>query len=405
MSSEAAGALERPRPLPRALVVVGIVVLAFNLRPAAISVGPLLDEVSSGLGMGAAATALLTTLPVLSFATLGALAPRIARAAGLHRSTLAALVLVVVGLWLRTTVASQALFLLLSFLALGGMAVANVLLPSLVKLHFPHRVGLMTSLYSTALAVGITCSSVLTVPIAEAGAELDWRRGLVAWALTAAVAVVPWLALARHDAHAEEPDRSLGSGAVARTRLGWVMAVFFGLQSLQAYSIFGWMATIYRDAGSSAHEAGLLLGLVTGISIPLSLVIPWLTARVEHKGLLLTAIMACYPIGYVGLLVSPSAGAPLWALALGAGTCTFPFILTLIALKARTPAGTAALSAFTQSAGYLIAAVGPFGVGVLHAASGGWTVPIVVLLALCVPQYLLGLVAARPSLVEDELST
>ena len=63
---------------------------------------------------------------------------------------------------------------------------------------------------------------------------------------------------------------------MARTRLGWLMALFFGLQSLQAYSIFGWFAELYRDAGFSAHTAGLLLGVITGVSIPLSILIPWL---------------------------------------------------------------------------------------------------------------------------------
>lgn len=387
----------------RILVVVGIVVLAFNLRPAAVSVGPILDEVSAGLNMSSAATSLLTSLPVLSFATMGALAPRIARTVGLHRSTLFSLLLVVVGLFARAHAGGSAAFLLLSFVALAGMAVANVLLPSLVKLHFPDRIGLMTALYSTSLAIGLTSASVFTVPIAEHGGELDWRRGLVAWAFTAAIAVLPWIALVRHDAMMETPARSIGTADVARTRLGWVMAVFFGLQSLQAYSIFGWMAKVFRDAGFSAHDAGLLLGLITGISIPLSFLIPTLTGRVKDQRVLLTVIMAFYPIGYLGLIIAPETVPWFWALAIGAGTCTFPFILTLIGLRARTPGGTAALSAFTQSAGYLIAVVGPFGVGALHAATDGWTVPLTVLLVLCVPQYLVGLMASRPAYVEDQL--
>jgi MFS transporter, CP family, cyanate transporter len=284
-----------------------------------------------------------------------------------------------------------------------------VLLPSLVKLHFPDRVGLLTSLYSTFLALGLTSASVLTVPIAQRGTAddgtgLDWRLGLVAWALTAAVAVLPWVALVRHDRRATDAPRHLGLGEVARTRIGWLMAVFFGLQSLQAYVVFGWFAQLYRDAGFSASTAGLLLGVATGISIPLSFLVPSLTARARDPRRLLTVIMACYPVGYLGLLLAPVGGAWIWALAVGAGTSTFPFILTLIGLRARTPAGTAALSGFTQSVGYLISVVGPFGVGVLHDATGGWTVPVWVLLAVCVPQYVVGVLASRPTYVEDELS-
>ena len=392
--------------LQRGLVVVGIAVLAFNLRPAAVSVGPVLDEIRHGLGLNAAETGLLTALPVLSFAIFGALAPRFARIIGMHRVTLLALGAVAVGLWLRSQAHSGVAFLLLSFLSLAGMAVANVVLPSLVKLHFPDRVGLLTSLYSTFLAIGLTSASVLTVPISEAGSDsatIDWRLGLGTWAATAAVAALPWLALVRHDRKEVGEPRHLRLTEVARTRIGWVMALFFGLQSLQAYVIFGWFAKLYRDAGFSASTAGLLLGVATGISIPLSFVIPSLTVRVRDQRVLLTAIMACYPVGYVGLLVAPVGGAWLWAVAVGTGTCTFPFILTLIGLRAHTAEGTAVLSGFTQSVGYLVSVAGPFGVGILHDATGGWTVPLWVLIGLCVPQYLLGLVASRPAYLEDQL--
>jgi len=359
--------------------------------------------------MGAAATALLTTLPVLSFATLGALAPRFARRVGMHRATLVALVALVAGLWLRSQSDHGPPFLLLSFLSLAGMAVANVLLPSLVKLHFPDRVGLLTSLYSTFLALGLTSASVLTVPIADHGAEageaLDWRLGIAAWALTAAIAVLPWLGLLRHDRRQDPEPHRFGLDDVARTRIGWAMAVFFGLQSLQAYVIFGWVAKVYRDAGFSASTAGLLLGVATAVSIPLSFAIPSLTARIRDPRLLLTAVMGCYPVGYLGLMLAPVGGAWVWAVALGIGTCTFPFILTLIGLRARTPAGTAALSGFTQSVGYLISVVGPFGIGLLHEATGGWTVPLSTLLALSVPQYLVGLIASKPAYLEDQLAS
>ena len=389
----------------RAIVVLGIVVLAFNLRPAAVSVGPVLDEVSDGLGMRGWETSLLTSLPVLSFATVGALAPRIARTVGLHRSTMAALLLVTGGLAVRVQVDAPWAFLVLSFVGLAGMAVANVLLPSLVKLHFPDRVGLLTAVYSTGLAIGLTSASVLTVPFSDRGSgPLDWRHGLGVWAVTAAVAALPWIALVRHDRKMEEPTSPITTGAVARTRTGRLMALAFGLQSLQAYSIFGWLAQVFRDSGHSAHAAGLLLGITTAISIPLSFVIPAQTARVKDQRVLLTAIMVFYPIGYVGLLAAPGNVGWLWAATLGVGTCTFPFILTLIGLRARTPEGTAALSGFTQSVGYLIAVVGPFGVGALHDATDGWTVPLLVLLGLTLPQYLIGLLIARPTYVEDELA-
>jgi len=384
------------------LVVVGIVVLAFNLRPAAVSVGPVLHETTHGLGMSPVTAGVLTTLPVLAFAAFGALAPWLARSVGTHKVTLLALLAAVAGLGLRAVCTDQVLFLVLSLLALAGMATANVLLPSLVKLHFPRRVGLMTSVYTTSLAVGLTLASVATVPVSDATGT--WRWGLGVWAATALVAALPWLGLLRHDGPLAGARRGITLGAVARTRLGWTMAAFFGLQSLQAYSVFGWFAQVYRDAGFSAATAGLLLGVITAISIPLSFWLPSLAARQRNQTVLVAVLMACYPVGYVGLLVAPVAGAWVWAAFIGAGASVFPVILTLIGLRARTPEGTAALSGFTQSVGYLVAAIGPFGMGFLYDLTGGWTVPLVALLVLMVPQTVAGLVVSRPSYLEDQLA-
>ena len=385
----------------RILVVVGIVVLAFNLRPAAVSVGPVLPEITAGLGMSPTTAGVLTTLPVLAFAGFGAAAPGLARVLGLHRITLLALLAVVLGLLLRSRTGNVPLFLLLSMVAVAGMATANVLLPSLVKLHFPHRIGLLTSVYTTSLAVGVTLASVLTVPISEQFGS--WRWGLFAWALTALVAALPWIGLLRHDRTPEVERHEISLGDVARTRLGWGMAMFFGLQSLQAYSVFGWFAQVYRDAGFSPGTAGLLLGVITAISIPLSFSLPAWAARMEKQTWLITGLIACYPIGYLGLIVAPVAGAWVWAVFVGVACSVFPVVLTLIGLRARTSQGTAALSGFTQAVGYLVAAIGPFGVGVLYDVTGGWTVPLVALLILAVPQLVAGLVVARPSYIEDFL--
>lgn len=391
--------------LQRILVVVGIVLVAFNLRPAVVSVGPVLEEISSGLGMAPAETGLLTALPVLAFAIVGALAPRTARALGVHRVTLIAILAIVAGLAARAWVHQSWLFLLLSLLSLSGIASANVLMPTLVKLHFPDGVGRFTAVYSTAMAVGVTTSSVLTVPVAQTGSGLDWRRGLFVWALTAAVATLPWLSLIRRDRQERAQQGPIGARDVLRTRLGWAMALFFGLQSLQFYSVVGWFADLYRDAGFDAHTAGLLLGVITVMSIPLSWLVPNLTERLPDPRWLLTALMLCYPVGYAGLAVAPHSGAWLWAVFVGIAACTFPLALTLIGLRARTPAGTAVLSGTTQSVGYLVAVIGPFGMGVLHDATGSWTVPLLVLIGISVPQWLFGMSVSRPRYLEDELPT
>ena len=380
-------------------MVVGIVAVAFNLRPALVSIGPVLAELTAELGMSPTAAGLLTTLPALAFATFGVLAPGVAARMGVHRVTLLSLLAMVTGLALRARAESSPSFLLLSVLALAGMAAANVLLPSLVKLHFPHRIGLLTSVYTTALALGLSLASVLTVPVSEAAGS--WRAGIGVWALTALVAAAPWVLLPRHDRALDRTRSTITLGQVGRTGLGWAMALFFGLQSLQAYSIFGWFAQVYRDAGFSAATAGLLLGVITAVSIPLSFVMPSLTVRLRSPAPLICGLVLLYPIGYGGLILAPVAGAWAWAVLIGAATSVFPVALTLIGLRARTSAGTAALSGFTQGAGYVVASTGPFTVGLLHDLTDGWTVPLLALIALAVPQLVTGLLVSRRRYVED----
>ncbi len=390
-------------PRTRALVVIGIVLLSFNLRTAAVSVGPVLAEISESLGLSGAESGLLTSLPVLAFAGFGALTPRLAHRIGPHRLTLIAVLAATAGLFGRSLVDAAWPFLALSLLALSGMAAANVLLPSLVKRHFPDRIGLITAVYSTTMAVGLTAASVFTVPIAENYG--GWRIGLAGWGVLAVAAIIPWIGLVAHDRpDGDDPPATISMAAVARTRLGWLMALFFGVQSLQAYAVFGWFPNLYRSVGFSASDAGLLLGAITGIGIPLSFVVPALTARDRVRLPMLWVLGGSYLIGYTGLLLAPAQGAWLWALLVGIGTTTFPMILTLIGLRARTAAGTAALSGFTQSVGYLIAAPGPFLIGVLHDLTDGWTVPLLTLIALAVVLIWTGALVSRPDAIEDRVA-
>jgi CP family cyanate transporter-like MFS transporter len=384
-------------------VLVGLILLSLNLRPAAVSVGPVLSEVRAGLGMNAATAGLLTSLPVLAFALFGALAPYLASRLGLHRIALLALLCVVVGLGTRVLVDHELPFLALSMLALSGMAVANVVLPSLVKLHFPDRIGLVTAIYSTALSTGLTAALMFTVPLSHALG--GWRDGLGVWAVVALVAAVPWLGLISHDRHVARPERTITYLDVLRTPLGKAMAVFFAFQSLQAYVCFGWFATLWRDAGFSATQAGLLVGLLAATAIPLSLWAPTKLARSPDPRSLLFAIMACYFVGYVGLMVAPHPLAIVWARFVGAGTTTFPLILVLVGLRARTPEGTAALSGVTQSLGYLVAATGPFTIGALYDATDGWTWPLTLLIVLVLPLFAVAAYVARPMYVEDQLTS
>jgi CP family cyanate transporter-like MFS transporter len=182
------------------------------------------------------------------------------------------------------------------------------------------------------------------------------------------------------------------------------MAVYFGLQSLSGYATMGWLARMFRDAGFSPEAAGWLLAGVPLFGMPVALLMPTLaTRRANPKGLVLF-LAAAMIASYLGLALSPHNGAVLWVALLAVGQAAFPFALTMIGIRARTPNGIVALSAFSQSVGYLIAALGPLAVGVLYGLTGGWMLPLGFLIAAAVAQGVVGVVISRPRYVEDEVS-
>ncbi|MFG2130040.1 CynX/NimT family MFS transporter [Streptomyces sp. NPDC048751] len=401
-----AGAPSATRAWVTRLLVIGIVLSALNLRPAITSLGALLEEVRDGLGMSGSVAGLLTSVPPLCFAVFGVTAPRLARRFGPGAVVCAGMVAITAGLLIRPYVGGTAGFLAASALALMGIAVSNVLMPVIVKRWFPDRVGSMTGLYSMALALGTSAAAAVTVPLTQALGG-SWQPGLAVWAALAALAVVPWVPFVRQrgaEAATRAPAREEPSAGlrVTRSRTAWALAVFFGLQATAAYITMGWMAQIFRDAGVPAGTAGLLLAVTMVMGVPLAFVIPRVAARLPHQGPIVLVLGVCGLAGYAGLYLAPAGGAWAWAVLLGVANCAFPLALTMVGMRARTGAGVAQLSAFAQSAGYLISIPGPLLVGVLYQHSGGWGLPIALMSALMVPQMVVGVLAGRDRTVEDE---
>ncbi|MCT9931029.1 MFS transporter [Planotetraspora sp. A-T 1434] len=381
------------------LIAAGITLAALNLRTAVTSVGPVLDQVTAGLGMSGAAIGLLTTLPVLCFAVFGAVTPALARRMGEHRLLLGALILLGAGLALRSLVGTAEVFLAASVVALAGGAIGNVVIPTLIKRHFPRRAGTMTTVYSTALALGTMVAAAATVPI-ERAADGNWHVALGVWAALAAVAAIPWLALSRSEPERRNTLVQTGRGGLMRSRLAWAMAGYFGSQSIIAYVMFGWLPEVLRDHGYTSGQAGLVLAVFTGLGVPTSLVVPALSARMSDQRPLVLGFVALYAAGFAGLLTGHVLW--VWSVAVSLGMGSFPLALSLLALRTRTSEATAALSAFGQSTGYLIAGAGPLVFGLLYQVSGGWALPFGLLFAAVAAQALTGWYVGAPRALEDE---
>jgi CP family cyanate transporter-like MFS transporter len=384
------------------ILLAAVVLVSVNLRPGASSLGPVLEEVSDGLGMSAGVAGALTGLPGLCFGVVGALAVGFARRVGMTVGIATGLVAVAGGLLLRVTTDSVGLFLVLTVVALAGMAVGNVLVPAWIKVH-GHAVVLMT-VYGTGLVVGGTLGPLLTAPITEAAGS--WRIGLGVWGVLVLLALPLWIFLAVRE-HRAPTDHQVSadapSGRVVHSPTAIALTVLFGVQSMHAYVQFGWLPQIYRDAGLSASSAGALQALLSAVGIAGALVMPTVIARNHGLRPLGLSFGVLLTLGYAGLLVAPATVPWIWALLLGFSGLAFPTAIALITARTRHPSVTAQLSGFVQPVGYALAALGPFLVGLLHDATGDWDLVLVLLSLTGVPLAFAGYRVARQTFVDDEI--
>jgi CP family cyanate transporter-like MFS transporter len=394
-----------PSPPARHPVLLGfaIALVAANLRPALASVGPVLTDLRADLGLSGTAAALLTAVPVICLGAVAATAPGLARRWGMEPVVAAVLGVLVAALLLRVTDGAVVLFAG-TIVASGAIAVANVLLPAVIKRDFPAGSGAMMGVYTMALSGSAAVAAGSTVPIGDA-VGLGWRGALGAWAAPAAVALVAWLPFAR--AHTPPPaagENPPGGPArsLLRDGLAWNVTLFFGLQALSFYAVLAWLPSIYRDHGYSPAAAGLLLSVSAIMQIPITLVLPGIAGRLADQRLLATVATLLTAAGLAGILLAPTAAPYLWMIVLGTGQgATFALGLTMFVLRARSTASTARLSAMAQTFGYLVAAGGPLLVGAVHDAAGSWTPALVLLLVLIVPQLVTGVIAGRARYVDS----
>lgn len=376
------------------LLAVAVVLTALNLRPAVTSIAPLLGDMRTDLGTTATWAGLLTTLPALCFAAAGLAAPRLSARYGLGRVISLALVTLTVGLALRT-VDGPHVVLAATLVACAGIALVNVLIPVVIKGSFPTRVGLMTGIYTAALqgggALGSAVTPVIEIPLG------GWRIALAVWAVVAVIAFAAWLPAARRHrgAWAQTAAPRGAQRSLLRSPLAWTITLFFGCQAFLAYIVMGWLPQVFIDNGISKTSAGLFVGLVSLVGVPVALLISPLAARSSSQSGWIVGLGVLGMAGTVGLLVAPAAVPLLWSVLIGIGMSAFSLALAVIALRARTAEDTAQLSGMAQGFGYLIAGAGPFMFGLLHDVSNGWTIPWVMFLVVYVVQIVAGAAAGR----------
>jgi CP family cyanate transporter-like MFS transporter len=381
------------------LLVAGILLLAFNLRPALTSVPPLFPELRHELGLSTTTLTWLATVPELCFAAVSAVAAPLARKYGEELVMAAALALLAVALFVRGAFPEAALFPG-TILAAGSIATMNVLLSSLIKRRQPERAGLVLGLYLLLMHVGAMLGTAASAPLYDSNDD-SLLTPLAIWAIPAVVALAVWLPQLGHHTRPDAAPAKAERPKLLRSMLAWQVAAFMGLQSLIYYAALSWFPTMLRERGAAADDAGYLVSLLAVGGLASSLVMPILAHRMtDHRTLVVPSITLSI-VGIAGAYFAPLGSAVLWILLLGLGQgAAMGLSLYFMIARSSTSATAAALSGMSQSTGYLIASTGPLVVGLLHAASGGWLASIVLLLVVAVATMVTGVLAGRPLLVD-----
>jgi MFS transporter, CP family, cyanate transporter len=375
------------------LLIAGILLIGSTIRAPITSIAPVLGMIRDALSLGTAEAGALTTLPLLAFAVASPFAVLLAREYGLERSLFGALFLTAVGIALRSAGFVWCLFLGTAIIGVG-IAISNVLLPSLLKRDFPGKIPALTGAYALAAGVAAAFASTTAVPIARVA---GWNSALATLLLFPLAALVIWTPqLAGHTAPAKGTATPPHGGRMWRSALAWQVTFFFGLNSLVYYVIVAWLPAILTEAGYSPEAAGSLHGVSQLATAVPGLVFGVIATRFKDQKIIAVGASTTTAISLLGLLWLPG-WAVVWAglFGFGAGS-TFILGTAFFSLRAANPHQAASLSGMAQCVGYLFAAAAPPLAGFIHDHFHGWAVLLIICVILCLVMAAFGFRAGRP---------
>ena len=401
----------RPLWRGRALAFTGIVLVAFSLRSAVAALSPILAEVNADLHVPTWVVGLIGAAPPICFAVFGIVTPTLERRFGLERLAAASMLVAAAAMIVRALAGDGAVLLIGTVVLFAAVGVGNVVLPPLIKAYFPDRTGMMTALYSSLLAIAAFVPPLVAVPVADAA---GWRVSLGLWAAFAVAAIVPWVTMlvrARRSSPlpttgaidiVEEPTPRV-LGRLPRIPLAWALALTFGISSASVYACFAWLPVVLVDMTGLDHAAaGALLSLFGAMGLPWSILVPIAVTRWNRVGVVYGVALVAGVAGVLGMVLAPTAATVLWVILLGTPQGLFPAVLVMIQRRSRTHEGAVALSSFSQSVGYAVAALFPLGFAVLHEATGDWRGALVSLGILFLFTIPAGIIVTRTRTIEDE---
>nr|WP_144921467.1 MFS transporter [Paenibacillus bovis] len=383
------------------ILILGIIFIAFNLRPAITSVGPLIGDIRADLGISNGVAGMITTLPLLGFAVFSLTAPKIARNLGTERTIFFSLIVLLIGIFVRNTSSVAILFLGTALIGIG-IAICNVLLPAIVKKYFPTKAGIMTSVYSTSMGLCAAVASGISIPIAT-GLGVGWKQALLVWGIIAFLGIVIWLPqIINHNNGSVDRKTNKPSAKLWTSTLAWQVTFFIGLQSILFYCSIAWMPQILMDRGLNISSAGWMLSIMQFASLPANFITPVLAGKLETQRPIVLVNGVLYVSSLLGILIGEgSVFLTVCIILLGiAQGSSISLALTFFSLRARNVSSAAQLSGMAQSVGYLLAAIGPLLLGILFDFTQSWTLPLITLLIVAGATTLAGIGAGRNEYVD-----
>lgn len=338
---------------------------------------------------------LITTVPLVAFAVVSPFAGKLAIRFGTEKTLTVSLLILAAGIALRSAGGTCAFFCGTAVIGIG-IAFGNVLLPSIVKSAFPTKVGVLTGVYTTSIALSAGLSSGVSIPIANAN-PFGWRGALAVWLILAIAAILLWVHLWGYRVVSSSAQAPVRLEAMFKSPIAWNVAIYMGVQSLLFYSFVAWLPAILQSKGVSPDTAGYFASIYQWIGIPASFAIPMWAGRMKGQRLLASVIAGIYAVGLFLFLLEDSYSALLLGVLL-CGFCTgacLSLSMCLMGLRTSNAAQTAALSGISQSFGYALAAVSPALLGALYDQAASWTMPVIFLLAMTVVLFLSGIFAGR----------
>ncbi|WP_419958288.1 CynX/NimT family MFS transporter [Psychrobacillus psychrotolerans] len=387
------------------LLIIGIVFISTTLRAPLTAVGPIISYIRDGLDISNVLAGFITTIPLLAFAIVSPFVPKIARRLGMEMTLFLAILLLAIGIIIRSLGTP---FLLLLGTALIGVAIAfgNVLLPSFIKLKFPLQLGLMTGVFTVSMNLSAGIGAGISYPIAD-GTSYGWQGALGFWAILAIIACIIWLPQVKKKQEIDVVPSSTNvekAKSILKSPLTWTITLCMGLQSLIFYTTAAWIPEILQTQGMEAEKSGWMLSIMQFAQLPMTFLIPILAGRFKDQRILVLVFTIFYLIGFTGLLYGDISLTLLWMVALGlGGGASFGLVMMFFSLRSRTPMGAADLSGVAQSFGYLLAAVGPVFFGFIHDATGSWEIPETLFIVTVILLFFAGMHAGRDRFVSEEV--